>query len=88
MVTQLRTRHEEHIAHLERLQASDGDGGLLAKQKETGALALISAERDYLNGLLRAKLIGDEVRRRIERDLDLREERLRRNVRGASAEDD
>jgi monovalent cation/hydrogen antiporter len=88
VVSQLRTRHEEHIAHLERLRASDGDGGSLAKQKEAGALALIAAERHYINELLRAKLIGDEVRRRIERDLDLREERLRRNVRGASADDD
>ena len=88
VVTQLRTLHQEHIAHLERRQANDGDGSLLAKQKEAGALALIATERDYVNRLVRAKLIGDEVRRRIERDLDLREERLRRNVRGASADDD
>jgi CPA1 family monovalent cation:H+ antiporter len=88
VVAQLRARRQEHISHLERRRASDGDGGALARQKETGELALIAAERDYTNGLLRAKLIGDEVRRRIERDLDLREERLRRNVRGVSADDD
>ncbi|MBV8574649.1 MAG: Na+/H+ antiporter [Acetobacteraceae bacterium] len=88
VVAQLRRLHEEHIAHLERRLASDGDSSLLAKQKEVGALALIAAERNYVNKLVRAKLIGDEVRRRIERDLDLREERLRRNVRGASADDD
>ena len=88
VVGQLRTRQEEHIAHLERLRASDSDGGRLAKQKEAGELALIAAERRYINGLVRSKLIGDEVRRRIERDLDLREERVRRNLQGVSDEDD
>ncbi|MBV9193875.1 MAG: Na+/H+ antiporter [Solirubrobacterales bacterium] len=88
VVRQLQARQQEHIAHLERLRGSDGDGGRLAKQKEAGELALIAAERSYINGLVRSKLIGDEVRRRIERDLDLREERVRRNLQGVSDEDD
>jgi NhaP-type Na+/H+ or K+/H+ antiporter len=88
VVAQVRARHEEHIAHLEHRHARDNDGGRLAKQRKTGELALIAEERDHINGLLRTRVIGDEVRRRIERDLDLREERLRRNVRGVSADDD
>jgi hypothetical protein len=88
VVGQLRARQEAHIAHLERLRPSDGDGGRLAKQKEAGELALIAAERHYINGLVRRKVIGDEVRRRIERDLDRREERVRRNLQGVSEDDD
>ncbi len=87
VVGQLRARQEEHIAHLERLRASDGNGGRLARQKEAGELALIAAERNHINSLLRRKVIGDEVRRRIERDLDLREERVRRNLEGVSDDD-
>jgi CPA1 family monovalent cation:H+ antiporter len=48
---------------------------------------MIAAERARLNELLREGRISDEIRRRIERDLDLDEERLRRNVRGI-AEDE
>jgi CPA1 family monovalent cation:H+ antiporter len=51
-------------------------------------IALIGAERARLNALLREGRIGDEIRRRIERDLDLDEERLRRNARGIVAEDE
>jgi len=50
-------------------------------------LALIRAERERLNALLREDQISDEIRRRIERDLDLDEERLRRNARGIVADD-
>jgi len=88
VVGRLHARQQEHIAHLERRRDSDGDGGRLAEQKEAGELALIAAERAYINKLLRANVIGDEVRRRIERDLDLREERVRRNLQGVSDEDD
>jgi hypothetical protein len=34
-----------------------------------GPKAVSTAERDYINEPSRAKLIGDEVRRRLERDL-------------------
>jgi monovalent cation/hydrogen antiporter len=39
-------------------------------------LALIQAERDTINGLSRRGEVEDQPRRRIERDLDLREARL------------
>jgi monovalent cation/hydrogen antiporter len=51
---------------------------------ETIELALIETERTRLNQLTDAGDIGDDIRRRIERDLDLAEEKLRRNLRGIS----
>ena len=51
-------------------------------------LALIGAERARLNALLREGRISDEIRRRIERDLDLDEERLRRNARGIVSDEE
>jgi hypothetical protein len=51
-------------------------------------LALIGAARTRLNDLLRQGSVSDEIRRRIERDLDLDEERLRRNVHGITTDDD
>ena len=50
-------------------------------------LEMVEAERERLNALLREGKISDEIRRRIERDLDLDEERLRRNVRGLVVEE-
>jgi hypothetical protein len=50
-------------------------------------LELLAAERARLNGLLGEGRISDEIRRRIERDLDLAEERLRRNVRGIATDE-
>ena len=40
----------------------------------------IHIEREYVNGLLRSGRISDEIRRRIERELDLREEVIRRRL--------
>jgi CPA1 family monovalent cation:H+ antiporter len=51
-------------------------------------LELLAAERARLNALLHEGRISDEIRRRIERDLDLAEERVRRNVRGIATDDD
>ena len=87
VVKELQAQQEEHIAHLQRRHASDDEAGKLADQKEAGELALIAAERRHINDLVRNKVIGDEIRRRIERDLDLREERMRRNLQGVSDED-
>jgi Na+/H+ antiporter len=81
-VRRLRQLHEDRVGHLERRRDRDGDHGKIAAQSETIELALIQAERDYINGLLREGRIDDDIRRRIERDLDLHEEELRRNVRG------
>jgi hypothetical protein len=60
-----------------------GIGGKLEKVE----LELIEAERARLNELVREGVIGDDVRRRIERDLDLGEQRSRGNRTGISSEE-
>jgi CPA1 family monovalent cation:H+ antiporter len=83
---EIRVRMMERIAHLRR-RTGEGADRVLAEERERGELALVVAERGYLNRLLYEHAIDDEVRRRIERDLDLREERLRRNVQGVTDDD-
>jgi CPA1 family monovalent cation:H+ antiporter len=77
----------DRLSQLERRRDREGDGGRVAARLDRVELALIQAERDYINGLLRERRIGDDTRRRIERDLDLREEAIRRGV-SADDEDD
>ena len=48
---------------------------------------LSEAERARLNELVREGVIGDDVRRRIERDLDLGEQRSRGNRTGIGSEE-
>lgn len=88
LVQRWRQLHHERIGHLERRGDHDGAGGRIAGQLERIELDLIQAERNYINALLRDDRIDDEIRRSIERDLDLREEELCRNFRNevASAE--
>jgi Na+/H+ antiporter len=83
-----RTRQEQRIAQLDGARNLNDDGSGDAASVHRVELALITAERTRLNSLLREGAINDEIRRRIERDLDLDEERLRRNVRGIIAEDE
>ena len=49
-------------------------------------LALVAAQRRRINELVRKGTVSDEIRRRIERDLDLDEERLRGNVTGIATD--
>ena len=66
----LNARHD----HRERLIPSDLDDGLDAIRASNDVrLELIAAERDFLYELLRDGKITDELRRRLERDLDLEE---------------
>jgi len=82
-----RSRQEQRIAQLANARDPDGEGLAQARSLNRVELALIRAERERLNALLREDQISDEIRRRIERDLDLDEERLRRNARGIVADD-
>ena len=50
-------------------------------------LELVGAQRRRLNDLLRKGEVSDSIRRRVERDLDLDEERLRGNVHGIASGD-
>ena len=87
IVNPWRERERQRIAQLETERDPDGDGFSLSAGMYRAELALIEAERDRLNALLREGRVTDEIRRRIERGLDLDEERLRRNVRGISNDD-
>ena len=72
----LRARHRErlkHVPHSGEPAASDRKLGELADEVE---LVLLTAERDHVNDLSRDGQLRDEPRRRIERDLDLREARI------------
>jgi len=76
LVHALRAQHRERLKHFD--QEHDGAGG----HREQGKLhdeiefELIAAERERVNELYRQGALKDEARRRIERELDLRDARL------------
>jgi CPA1 family monovalent cation:H+ antiporter len=82
-----RARQQQRIARLDGATDLSDTGLGEAASEHRVELALIRAERARLNALLRADEINDEIRRRVERDLDLDEERLRRNVRGIATDE-
>jgi len=73
LLSPIRDHHRGRLRHVE--QRSDGDEGHLAlsRQHEEVARLLIAEERDQVNRLFRDGKLKDEARRRIERELDLRE---------------
>ncbi len=79
----LRQRLENLIADIERGDTDIVSEGPISRI-ETIELTLIETERGRLNDLLAEGTIGDDIRRRIERDLDLAEEKLRRTLQGIS----
>ena len=83
-----RTRQVQRIEQLQSGRDPDGDAFAEAESVRRVELAVVEAERTRLNELLREGRINDEIRRRIERDLDLAEERLRRNVHGIVGDED
>jgi len=85
-VRQLSALQSERVSQLERRRDRDGAGGVVAARLDRVELALVQAEREHVNGLLRSGRINDDIRRKIERDLDLREEAIRRSL-GAAGED-
>ena len=82
-----RTRQEQRIAQLDDARNPNGGSEPTVTTVHRVELAMVDAERERLNGLLKEGAISDEIRRRIERDLDLDEERLRRHVLGMTVED-
>jgi len=73
----MREIQSDRVRQLERRRDRDGDGGTVAARIDRVELAMIHTEREHVNSLLRSGRINDEIRRRIERDLDLREEAIR-----------
>jgi len=83
-----RTRQEQRIAQLDDATEPKRGHEPAVTTVHRVELEMVEAERERLNELLREGAISDEIRRRIERDLDLDEERLRRNVSGIVADEE
>jgi CPA1 family monovalent cation:H+ antiporter len=76
VVRPLRDRHRGRLRHAERqVEGGDGQAGLDRMHEELERL-LIDAEREEINEAYREGKVKDEARRRIERELDLREATL------------
>jgi Na+/H+ antiporter len=73
IVQPLRARHRDRLKHIEH--RSDGNDGhrKLTERHDEIELLLIATERERINELFRSGMLKDEARRRIERELDLRE---------------
>ncbi len=76
MVHAARARQRERLKHIEHRSALDDGHRKLTALHDELELLLITAERDYVNEQFRKGALNDKSRRRIERDLDLRESRL------------
>jgi monovalent cation/hydrogen antiporter len=72
----LRTRHRDRLSHI--MNRSDGNDGhrKITELREEVEFLLIEAERNHVNDLSQKGKLSDDARRRIERELDLREASL------------
>jgi CPA1 family monovalent cation:H+ antiporter len=77
LVHPLRVHQGEELENVEGRQGGrEGHTGKIGAQRDAIALQLLNAERDAINDLYRDGALKDEPRRRLERDLDLREAEL------------
>jgi CPA1 family monovalent cation:H+ antiporter len=81
----LRARHSERLRHITHRNDGDEAHHKLLEAHDELEFAVIEAERQQINELYRTGELQDEVRRHIERELDLREAHLM-NVRHDSSE--
>ena len=72
----LRARHRERLKDVEHRSDGDDRHRKLTELHDEIELELIVAERQHINELFRSGKLKDEARRRIERELDLREAHL------------
>jgi CPA1 family monovalent cation:H+ antiporter len=82
LVDALRTRHLARLHRAESIDSEAEAGALIALHDEIEGL-LIDTERQHIFGQLERGELIDEARRHIERELDLREAELLRNIPGA-----
>ncbi|MHB8812137.1 MAG: Na+/H+ antiporter [Steroidobacteraceae bacterium] len=75
-VAPLRRSYRDRLRHLERRSDGDDSHRKLTDLHEQLELLLLAAERERINELSRAGQLKDEARRRIERELDLRDAQL------------
>ncbi len=76
VVRALRTQLRDRLKHVEHQSVGDDGHDRLIEPDEELECILIEAERQRVNDLYRAGKLKDEARRRIERELDLRETQL------------
>ena len=79
-IRQVRELQADRVNQFERRRDLCGEGSEVAARVDRLELALIHTEREYVNSLLRSGRITDEIRRNIERELDLREEVISRRL--------
>jgi Na+/H+ antiporter len=72
----IRAQHGDRLKHIDGRHAGDGISGKHGERHDEIELLLIAAERTRINDLYRSGKLKDEARRRIERELDLREAHL------------
>ena len=72
----IRARHGDRLKHIDRRNTGDGISGNHGELHDEIERLLIAAERKRINDLYRSGKLKDEARRRIERELDLREAHL------------
>ncbi len=76
LIEPLRERHRDRLARIDRRASEELDGQQLVEVQDEIERVLIAAERTLINDLYRQGELKDEARRRIERDLDLRDASL------------
>jgi Na+/H+ antiporter len=77
LVHPLRAHQREELEKIDgRQDVREGHTGKVGAQRDSLALELLQTERDAINDLYRDGGLRDEARRRLERDLDLREAAL------------
>ncbi len=69
----VRAQHQDRLRHIDDRTAEDGLLGKHSEVHEEVERLLIEAERTRINELFRSGKLKDDARRRIERELDLRE---------------
>jgi NhaP-type Na+/H+ or K+/H+ antiporter len=73
IVQPIRARHRDRLSHIEHRSDGNDDHRRLTERHDEIELLLIATERERINELFRSGMLKDEARRRIERELDLRE---------------
>jgi NhaP-type Na+/H+ or K+/H+ antiporter len=76
LVQRLRRRHQERLRHFEHAPEPEESRQDPIASPDEIELLLIAAERERINELYRQGTLRDEARRRLERELDLREANL------------
>jgi CPA1 family monovalent cation:H+ antiporter len=76
IVRPLQARYRDRLALIERLEHGSADFKRLNELDDEIECLLLAKERDEINDLYRAGKLKDEPRRRIERELDLRDAQL------------